>query len=95
MKNKTITQGLGNKKIIYCHFKSMHQCMTHSNIEDYKSHVNIQYYVNQSESLSYHFQETDKVSPKSADTMHDTAVGCRKLHKQLSNSCRRGGKGDA
>jgi hypothetical protein len=98
MKNKiTQTNGLGNKNLLS--FWWFTQILKAKNVS---SHMSIQYVnqsINQSESLSILdnfpiYREANGVSKESIYMcrQHET-LDCRKLHKQLSNSCHRSGKG--
>ena len=77
---------------IYCHFQSM----THSNIELTKkqcqqSCVNtICKSIRVTILIIFRFIRRQMVSPKN---VYVQTLDCRKLHKQLSNSCHRSGKG--
>ena len=81
---------------MYCHFQNM----THSNIEDEKAVSTVICQFNMKINQSHYFdhfpicQEANGVSKESIYTcrQHET-LDYRKLHKQLSNSCHRSGKG--
>jgi hypothetical protein len=91
MKNET-TQGLGNKKLSSY---PKHDSLKYWNLKgNVNSHMPIQY-ENQSESLSWSFSDLSGgkwcLQRKYMCRQHET-LDCRKLHKQLSNSCHRSGK---
>jgi hypothetical protein len=85
MKNKT-TQGLGNKNLLSFPKYDSLKCQYNMSIQ----------YVNQSESLSSSFSDLSEgkwcLQRNYMCRQHET-LDCRKLHKQLSNSCHRSGKG--
>ena len=91
MKNKR--RGLGNKNLLsFPKHDSLEYWRLKSNVN---SHMSIQY-VNQSESLSWSFSDLSGgkwcLQRKYMCRQHET-LDYRKLHKQLSNSCHRSGKG--
>jgi hypothetical protein len=93
MKNKT-TQGLGNKKLLSFPKHDSLKYWRPKLKSNVNSHMSIQC-VNQSESLSWSFSNFSGgkwcLQRKYMCRQHET-LDCRKLHKQLSNSCHKNGK---
>jgi hypothetical protein len=81
---------------IYCHLQTWLTQILKTEKHSVNSHMSIyMQYVNQSESLSWSFSDLSAWNWNWQHwnwKQHET-LKCRKLHKQLSNSCYRSGKG--